>query len=255
VHLEDLVEGLSRARRRLEDLTGFARSFTRHQNLRARFEQAHAEFVDDLLEIEHRFFGEKPDDRRDAFVAVRTIGTGREADEAAELVARMYTTWAERRGFALTPIAGRELFLVEGRSIFGLLRGEDGLHQFEGGGKGADHRAVFARVDVRARPETTPPRREVRFERGSRGVVVAHPASGVSVDCGAEVADELALELLAAELDARARRKKDDDRVVRRYNIEGRYAVDEDTGIRLGHKEIFAGGLDEILRARLYGGS
>jgi hypothetical protein len=178
-------------------------------------------------------------------VAVRTIGAGREASEAAEVVARMYASWAERRGFAMTWIAGRELCLLEGRSVFGLLRGEEGLHQFEAGGKGADHRAGFARVEVSARPEGEAPlpRRETRMERGGRGAVALHLPTGVSVDCDPGVDDELCLELLAAELEARARRRgaaAQEDKVVRRYNIEGRYAVDEDTGIRLGHTELFA---------------
>jgi hypothetical protein len=77
-------------------------------------------------------------------------------------------------------------------------------------------------------------------------------ATGAGVEVGGDTPEELVCELLAAELEARAR-PADDDRLVRRYNIEGRFALDEATGLRLGHKELLAGGLDELLRARLYG--
>jgi hypothetical protein len=87
-------------------------------------------------------------------------------------------------------------------------------------------------------------------------VVAVHLPTATSVEAGADAADVLVVELLEAELEARSRRRAagpaagDDDRLVRRYGIEGRFVRDEDTGLRSGHKEILAGGLDEMLRAR-----
>jgi ATP-dependent Clp protease ATP-binding subunit ClpC len=126
VHLEELVEGLARLRRRVDGLVDLARNVQRHPNLKTRFQEAHADFVDDLVELEHRFFGEKPEDRRDAFLALRKIGAGREAEEAVELLRGTYVSWAERRGLALTWLrdGAEPLVLVEGRAAFGLLRGE-----------------------------------------------------------------------------------------------------------------------------------
>jgi hypothetical protein len=180
----------------------------------------------------------------------------------------MYQSWAERRGFELTPVRSRAdeagpaeaVWLVEGPSPFGLLRGEEGLHRFEGGGKGPERRALFVRVELAARPDDKDDgdgrlaRKDVRLERGGGEVVAVHAPTGTSVEAAADLAEGLVVELLEAEVAARARRRgADPDRIVRRYGIEGRYARDEDTGIRTGHKELLAGGLDEILRARRLG--
>src|SRR5262249_34945105 len=148
---EELLEGLARVRRRLDGLGDFAKSYGRHPELKSRFESAHDEFLGDLVEVEYRFLGEKPEDRADAFLGVKRIGHERDAAEAAELIARMYVSWAERRGFQLPEVRRRDddaVWLVEGPAPFGLLRGEEGLHRFEGGGKGADRRALFVRVEL-----------------------------------------------------------------------------------------------------------
>ena len=262
VHLEGLIEALARVKKRTEDLDGFGKSYTRHgASLKSRFEHAYADLVDDLVEVEYRFTGERAEDRRDVFLRVCRIGSGRDAAEAAELLERMYTSWAERRGVKTTLLrraadehgANETLWLLEGGgALFGLLRAEEGLHRFEGGGKGADRRALYGRVEVAARPdgESRLARREVRIERSAAGVVAVHLPSATSVETAVDAGDAVVLELLEAELEARARRQPDDDRLVRRYGIEGRFVRDEDTGLRTGHKEIATGGLDEILRAR-----
>jgi hypothetical protein len=65
--------------------------------------------------------------------------------------------------------------------------------------------------------------------------------------------DELVTDLLAARVANRTGSNGDADRVVRRYGVEGRFAHDQDTGLRAPQREVFAGGLDEMLRARLLG--
>jgi len=170
----------------------------------------------------------------------------------------LFRSWAERRGVRTTLLrrgADEALWLFEGGALFGLLRAEEGLHRFEGGGKGADRQALYVRVEVAARPDGAAelPRREVRLDRSASGVTAVHIPSGTRVEIAGPASDALALELLAAEREARERRRAasdGEDRLVRRYGIEGRFVRDEDTGLRTGHKEISAGGLDEILRAR-----
>jgi ATP-dependent Clp protease ATP-binding subunit ClpC len=264
VHLEALVEGLAHARRKLDDLLGFAKTYQRHgASIKTRFERAYEAFLEQLVQLEYKFLGERPEDRRDVFLGLKRIGAGRDAVEALETLSRMYGSWTERRGFGVTPLLGKKdehglaeaLWLVEGISLYGLLRDEAGLHRFEHGGKGADRRADFVRVDVIARAdgERRLPRKEVKLDRGRGEAIAVHLPTGTSAEVSPDVGDDLLLDLLAARVAQKGGVAPADDRVVRRYGIEGRFSRDEATGVKTGHKELLAGGLDELLRARLYG--
>ena len=94
-------------------------------------------------------------------------------------------------------------------------------------------------------------RRDVKIERRSRHGQVEIVAShdGVVVEAVGDAPDDAVLDWL----EARVRRPpRDATDVVRRYGVEGKFAEDEATGERVGQRELLAGGLDELLRARLY---
>lgn len=138
---------------------------------------------------------------------------------------------------------------------FGLLKVEEGLHRFEGKDK---RPPTMVRVEILpvADGARQVARRDVRIDRTSRGgrieMVATHAPSGVAVEAsvdGSELDDEAVFDWLEARVHRPAR---DLDRVVRRYGVEGKFAEDEATGERIGHKDLAAGGLDELLRARLY---
>jgi ATP-dependent Clp protease ATP-binding subunit ClpC len=267
-HLEDLLESLDAGARQLDDVADFARAYQRHgQSIRARFEEAYATFLDRLVALEYKFLGESDEDRQDVFLALKRIGDGKEAAEAVETMQKMYLAWADRRGFGVSWIHRRDdesgplesTWLLEGISLYGLLKGEDGLHRFELGGKGENRRAAFIRADVlpRSDGERKIARKDVRAERGGSGLgrelVLVHAPTGTSVEGSGEAIDEEALyDLLDARVADRGK-KRDADRLVRRYNIEGKFIRDEETGVKAGHRDLLAGGLDELLRARLLG--
>src|SRR5205085_1630772 len=79
------------------------------------------------------------------------------------------------------------------------------LEQLFAGGRPA----AFARVEVAARPDgqSALARRDVTVRRHAGEATASHGPSGTSIDVDAEVGDELALELLEAEVTARARRQ------------------------------------------------
>ncbi len=100
------------------------------------------ELVDDLgrrlaaLELRALFAGEY--DGNDAVAEIHASAGGTDAQDWAEMLLRMYTRWAERRGFEIeveeaTP--GQEAgllsatFLVRGRYAYGLLAAERGTHR------------------------------------------------------------------------------------------------------------------------------
>ena len=90
----------------------------------------------DELELRSLFAGEY--DERDAVVHIQSGAGGTDAQDWAEMLLRMYTRWAERRGLKIevedisegqeAGITSAEL-LIEGRYAYGLLRAEHGVHR------------------------------------------------------------------------------------------------------------------------------
>jgi peptide chain release factor 2 len=77
-------------------------------------------------------------DANNAYVEINAGAGGTEAQDWAEMLARMYTRWAERRGFKVSWLeesAGEEAgikscaFKVEGANAYGWLKTESGVHR------------------------------------------------------------------------------------------------------------------------------
>lgn len=90
----------------------------------------------DRLELRALFTGEY--DERDAICQVSSGAGGTDAADWAEMLLRMFTRWAERRGFSveLDEVSeGTEAgissatFTVHGRYAYGMLTGEKGVHR------------------------------------------------------------------------------------------------------------------------------
>ncbi|HYF45811.1 MAG TPA: peptide chain release factor 2, partial [Acidimicrobiales bacterium] len=90
----------------------------------------------DELELRALFQGEY--DERDAVVEVHSGAGGVDAQDWAEILARMYQRWADHKGFKVEmeeAQAGQEAgissatFMVQGRHAYGWLQGEGGVHR------------------------------------------------------------------------------------------------------------------------------
>ena len=90
----------------------------------------------DTLELRSLFSGEH--DELDAVCEIHAGAGGTDAQDWAEMMLRMYFRWAERRGFSVEldeASAGQEAgilsatFIVKGRSAYGLLTAEKGVHR------------------------------------------------------------------------------------------------------------------------------
>jgi peptide chain release factor 2 len=88
------------------------------------------------LELRALFTGEHDD--RDAICQISSGAGGTDAQDWAEMLLRMFTRWAERRGFTVeleSVTEGTEAgissatFTVHGRYAYGLLTGEKGVHR------------------------------------------------------------------------------------------------------------------------------
>jgi peptide chain release factor 2 len=90
----------------------------------------------DQLELRALFSGEH--DERDAICEIHSGAGGTDAQDWAEMLLRMYSRWAQRRGFDFEVDEVQEgqeagitsaTFILKGRYAYGLLAGERGVHR------------------------------------------------------------------------------------------------------------------------------
>jgi peptide chain release factor 2 len=149
-HAREVTTELGRVNEDLDQLSGLARDLSDAETLNELIEEEGddslrpevEEGLDSLdrrlrtLELRSLFAGRYDDG--DAVAEIHAGAGGTDAQDWAEMMLRMYTRWAERRGFDLeveeaTP--GQEAgllsatFIVKGRYAFGLLAAERGVHR------------------------------------------------------------------------------------------------------------------------------
>ena len=93
---------------------------------------------DELRSFELKSLLQGPDDHRDAQVEISAGAGGTEAQDWAQMLMRMYTRWAERKGFDIDILdlsEGEEAGIkgavleIRGQYAFGFLRAETGVHR------------------------------------------------------------------------------------------------------------------------------
>jgi peptide chain release factor 2 len=93
---------------------------------------------EEVAAFELRALLSRPDDFRDAQIEISAGAGGTEAQDWAQMLMRMYTRWAERRGFSVDILdlsEGEEagikgaILEVHGEYAYGLLRPETGVHR------------------------------------------------------------------------------------------------------------------------------
>ncbi|HEX6420036.1 MAG TPA: peptide chain release factor 2 [Acidimicrobiales bacterium] len=104
----------------------------------AEVDEALASIDADLRRIELRSMFSGEYDERDALVTIQAGEGGADAQDWAEMLVRMYTRWAERRGFEVeieevtegseAGLSSAEL-VVKGRYAYGYLQAERGVHR------------------------------------------------------------------------------------------------------------------------------
>jgi peptide chain release factor 2 len=133
----ELIDGLARRVDDLDTLFELGRE-EQDDSVAAEIESGIAQLGPELdrLELRALFIGEH--DERDAICSINSGAGGTDAQDWAEMLLRMYTRWAERRGFAVEldeVQPGTEAgissatFTVKGRHAYGLVTGEKGVHR------------------------------------------------------------------------------------------------------------------------------
>jgi peptide chain release factor 2 len=94
--------------------------------------------ADEIESLRLRSLLSGPDDHRDAQLEISAGAGGTEAQDWAQMLMRMYTRWAERRGYTIDILdlsEGEEAGIkgavleVKGPQAYGLLKGETGVHR------------------------------------------------------------------------------------------------------------------------------
>ena len=209
----------------------------------------------DKMRFELELVGEY--DSRPAILAVKSGAGGVDAQDWAEMLIRMYSRWAEAKGFGLdlmdeTP--GDEAGIkaatlrVDGRNAYGLLRTERGVHRlirispFD-----SAHRrhTSFALVEVLPEPEEEPEAElnpdDLRFDffrasghggqnvqKNSTAVRVTHIPSGIVVSVQNERSQAqnrtLSLRILQARLaDLELRRKEKERQILKGKHVSAEF--------------------------------
>jgi peptide chain release factor 2 len=122
----------------LDDLEALEEMATEDESIAGEVEEARASVESKLADLEEERLFAGPYDAGDAVVSVHAGTGGTDSQDWAEMLLRMLTRWAERRGFKVEMVEaspGEEAglksatFIVRGDSAYGLFSAEKGVHR------------------------------------------------------------------------------------------------------------------------------
>jgi peptide chain release factor 2 len=138
--LKSWVDPWKQVSKRAHDLAEMAELLESEpdQELEAEWAQELGSVTELLEELEFQTMLQGDDDHRNAILTIHPGAGGLESQDWAEMLVRMYTRWAERKGFDLTILdmqPGEEAGIksasleIKGDHVYGYLKAEKGIHR------------------------------------------------------------------------------------------------------------------------------
>lgn len=137
--LKSVVEPWEHSQKKYEDLRELlGMTAADEPEMVADLERNSAALVKEVEAVESKTLLDGPFDPNSAYVSINSGAGGTESCDWASMLLRLYTRWAERKGYAVTTIDilyGEEAgiknvtLLVEGAYVFGYLKSERGVHR------------------------------------------------------------------------------------------------------------------------------
>ncbi len=136
--LEERLETDNRLAQKLADLDAYFELAREGEDVESELRQELGSFGQEVDHVETASLLSGENDRRNAIVTIHPGAGGIESQDWAEMLLRMYRSWAERQGFKFTLMdyqAGEEAglksatFSVTGDYAYGLLTSEIGVHR------------------------------------------------------------------------------------------------------------------------------
>jgi len=136
--LEETLETLDSLERSLRDVEDLSAEYEEDPEAIALLEDELSRIEKDLKDLELKTYLSGEMDSKNAYLTIQAGAGGTEACDWAQMLMRMYTRWAERKGFDvevvdITPddVAGIKsvTLLIKGPYAYGYLKGEQGVHR------------------------------------------------------------------------------------------------------------------------------
>ena len=287
---ERILESMSNLLKRTTDLSNLYEDIQERQrenHLKTVIERMtsirhHAELIGYSLRCQN------PLDRCDVFIIISAVGKDQPSDLVGN-VADMYLNWTKLKGFPCkivnealsSPKITSSLTLqIDGVAIYGLLRAEEGIHEFAYGRNEENEKlAHYVKVRVVPIPDDRDFRlsdqdlsfqkektkgQGLRCDRYQSSLTLTHQPSLISVSGCSGLSEnelrDLLPDLLRAEQFRRElieqgrtdlQKSQDEEQIVRRYTVRpNQSAKDLRTGITLSNlTDLWNGNLDEFLNA------